>query len=77
MSNLVQMLVSTLVPLLMQEAEALLGVKPDPNDSSWVSGLLKEMVGLISKWIPGWLAPEVDALEQLIAAEVEKYLPKI
>lgn len=74
MTNIVEVLVSTLVPILVQEAEALLGVTPNPNDNSWVAALIQEMVGLIQKYIPAWMAPSVQDIEQLVAAEIEKVL---
>lgn len=74
MENLVQVLVSALVPILIKEAEALLHVQPDPNDHSWVLGLINEVVGLIQQYIPGWLAPDVEEVKKLVAAEIEKLL---
>lgn len=74
MNNLVQLLVSALVPVLMQVAESLLNVQPQPNDPSWVAGLIAEMVGLVQKYIPSWLAPSVQEVEALVAAEIEKLL---
>lgn len=74
--QLVQLLISSLGPVLLQIAETALGVKPDPSDPSWIAGLIAEIVGLVQKYIPEWLLPEVAELEQLIAAEVEKLLGK-
>lgn len=74
MGNLVQSLISSLVPVLISVAEEAMGVKPNPQDSGWVSGLINEIVGLIQKYIPAWLSPSVQEIEQLVSAEVEKVL---
>ena len=74
--QLLQLMIGSLVPVLLQIAEQSMGVKPDPQDPSWVAGLISEVVGLVQKYIPSWLLPEVEELEQLIAAEVEKLLKK-
>jgi hypothetical protein len=75
--SLIQTLITTILPVLLQIAEAALGVKPDPTDASWVAALLKEIVGLVQKFIPSWLLPPVQELEALIAAEIEKLLGKV
>ncbi len=76
MSALLKTLITTLLPVLIQIAESALGVKPDPTDSSWVAGLIQEIVGLVQKYIPSWLVSggELQAIEQFVAAEVEKLL---
>lgn len=72
--NLLQMLITTLLPVLIQIAEGVLGVKPNPQDASWVAALIQEIVGLVQKYIPAWLLPSVEEIEMLVAAEVEKLL---
>lgn len=77
MSVLIQTLITALVPILLQEAESLLGVKPNPEDTSWVYKLIAELVSLLQKYLPASLAPSVQEVEQLVAAEVEKLLSKV
>lgn len=74
MENIVQSLVSVLVPILLKDAEEALKLKINPNDQTWVHGLINEIVGLIKRYIPEWLEPSVEEIEQLVAAEIEKLL---
>jgi hypothetical protein len=77
MSPIIQSIIQVLVPILVQEAEALLKVTPNPTDPSWVAGLVKEIAVIIEKFIPSWLAPSIDDIMTVVAAEIEKYLPKV
>jgi phage-related protein len=74
MPAIVQQLITMLVPILIQIAESALHVTPNPNDPSWVAGLINEIMSLIQKYIPSWLMPTVQEVEALVAAEVEKYV---
>jgi phage-related protein len=74
MSPLVQSLITTLVPILVNIAESLLNVTPTPNDPSWVAGLINEIMSLIQKYIPAFLMPSIQEVEALVAAEIEKYI---
>jgi len=74
MSPILQNLITLLVPILLQFAEQQLGATPNPNDKTWVAGLIQEIVSLIMKYIPGWMAPSVQQIEQVVAAEIEKLL---
>jgi hypothetical protein len=74
MSSIVQELISLIVPCLIQEAESLLKINVNPKDPSWVAGMINEIVVLLQKWIPGWLMPSVQEVEQLVAAEIEKLI---
>ena len=71
---IIEKLVTILVPILLQIIEEASGVTPNPNDPSWIAGLIGEIVSLIQKFIPSWLAPSIVDLEQLVAAELEKIL---
>ena len=77
MSTFVQQLITMLIPLLVQEAEQLLGVVANPTDASWVASLVAEIAKLVESFIPSWLAPSLQEIEQLVVAELEKILPKV
>lgn len=69
-----QNLIVTFLPMIVQLIESETGVAPNPNDASWVKGLIAEVVSLVQKWIPAWALPAVEDVEAFVAAEVEKLL---
>lgn len=75
--SLIETLISSLVPILIQEAESLLGSKPDPSNHSWVTGLIQEVAGLLDKLLPAWIKPAESEIEQLVEDAVKKLLDKI
>ena len=74
MESILQNLVVALVPILLKDAEQALKLQINPNDQTWVHGLINEIVGLIKRYIPEWLEPSVEEVEQIVAAEIEKLL---
>ncbi len=74
MEALLPALISTLLPILLKEAEALLGGAPDPKDHTWVLGFIQEIVALFDKSLPGWVKPAEGAVEKLVSDEVSKLL---
>jgi hypothetical protein len=72
---MLQGLVDALLPTLVQEAETLLGSKPQSND--WITGLVQEIASLLGNKLPGWLQPEMDEIEALIEAGLEKLVSKV
>lgn len=71
---IIEAIISSIVPMLITEAEALLGVKPNPSDNSWVSGLINELASLLENILPGWLKPTEEQIVALVTAEIEKIL---
>lgn len=74
MLSIIQSLVSVLVPILISEAESLLGVKPSPDNHSWVVSLVNEICSLFEKHLPAWIVPNEQAVKALVEAEIEKIL---
>lgn len=70
---MLEALVAAVVPILVAEAEHLLGSQPQSND--WVSGLVNEIASLLDSRLPGWLKPEEEEIKALVEAAIEKLLP--
>lgn len=76
MSPLVESLISTLIPILVAEAESLLGSKPDPSNHAWIVGLVNEVVSLLDKSLPSWIRPSEEAVKSLVEDAIAKLVSK-
>lgn len=74
---LLETLISSLVPLLVSQAEALLGSKPDPQNHDWVVGLVNEVAHVLDRFLPDWVRPSEDVVKKLVEEAIEKGLEKV
>ena len=72
--SLVETLVTALVPILVKEAETLLGLGSKPSGPAWITELVNDVVDLLDKSLPAWIAPSEEAVKGLVEAAVAKLL---
>lgn len=78
-------LLSAVIPLLVNEAERIIGKgAPDsvttPADLAkhqWVTEAVHEFIAALEKRTPDWVKPEIDAIGALIDDLIEKELAKL
>jgi len=70
--SLLEPILDALLPILVQEAEKLLGTPPNPNDHNWVVGLVQDIASLFDSKLPGWLKPTEQEIEALVEQGLQK-----
>lgn len=77
MEKLLESLLAAILPILLKEADKLLGYHSSSSSHEWVIGLVDDICKIFDSKLPGFMKPSEEELKILIEDAIKKLLDKL